>query len=53
MTLIVEQETDDASSVRLQRGVPQLIDKGGVLVITATAAQPLDGGIHIERGTTL
>jgi bifunctional DNA-binding transcriptional regulator/antitoxin component of YhaV-PrlF toxin-antitoxin module len=48
-TLVVEQETAEATYVHVQKTAPSLIEKGGVFVITAAAEQPLDAVLHTER----
>lgn len=48
-TMVVEQETAEATYIRVQTIAPPLIEKGGVLVITAVAEQPLDEALHRER----
>lgn len=48
-TMVVEQETAEAIYVRVQTTAPSLIEKGGVLVITAVAEQPLDEVLQSER----
>ena len=48
-TLVVEQETSEATYLRVQKNSPVLIEKGGVLVITAVADQPLSDTLQEER----
>jgi hypothetical protein len=48
-TLVVEQETAEATYVRVQESTPLLIEKGGIFVITAVAEQPLDTFLVTER----
>jgi bifunctional DNA-binding transcriptional regulator/antitoxin component of YhaV-PrlF toxin-antitoxin module len=47
-TLIVEQQTSDATYIRVQTPAP-VIDKGGVFVITGVANQSLDHVLRDER----
>ena len=47
-TLIVEQETADATYVRVQPPTT-VVDKGGVFVITALAEQPLQHALDEGR----
>lgn len=48
-TWVVEQETAEATYIRVQKTAPSLIEKGGVFVITTAAEQPLDAVLHTER----
>jgi bifunctional DNA-binding transcriptional regulator/antitoxin component of YhaV-PrlF toxin-antitoxin module len=47
-TLIVEQETSEATYIRVQTAAP-VIDKGGVFVITGVTDQPLHSALREER----
>ena len=47
-TLIVEQETSDATYLRVQTAA-HVVDKGGVFVITGVADQPLQHALREAR----
>ena len=48
-TLVVDQETTDANSLRVERPTSTLVDKGGILVIRAVDDQPWTDILHEER----
>ena len=48
-TLVVEQETTDATYLRIQKVEPPIVEDGGVFVITAVADQSLHDVLDEER----
>ncbi|MCG8352245.1 MAG: division/cell wall cluster transcriptional repressor MraZ [Chloroflexales bacterium] len=47
--LVVEDETADATYLRIQKAEPTIVEEGGVLVITAVADQSLEAVLWEER----
>jgi AbrB family looped-hinge helix DNA binding protein len=50
MTLVVEEREKGEICLRVQKELPELVDKGGILVVRAEATGDLTEAVEQERG---
>jgi len=53
MTLVVEEREEGEMCLRVQRDLPELVDKQGVLVVRSETAADLTDAVQHERGRRL